>query len=513
MDVGRTRVRSEYLAGLAVLVLVVFRTGVFVFWPQAHFDADSAITGLMALHVAEWRAFPVFYYGQNYMLGVDAYLAAPLFAWWGPSVTALKVPLLCGNLVVAFLLHRAFVRDMRLSPWLAVVPTLLFALPAPGTAARISEANGGNLAPFVYIAVLWTLRRHPVWSGLTAGVGFLHREFTLYGILALLLMDGLRATRAPGVFLRYWSRFAATAGVVWGAVQMLAPLAAAAGPQTTIADIYQPRSNVAELASRVCLDVSATAAGIPKLVTDHLPVLFGSQRLALTDFGIESPLQQGLDWSWLTLAALLVCVAAVIVPSVLRYPRWRREYDAGLYFVLVGLLSLTGYVVGRCGEVSFFWMRYDLLSLLGACGVVALALAALTNLDPPAPAPSSSAMRARLTGSIVVLLVLWAAFAGVVHGRLWWHYLTNPPEGGKQRVIRELDARGIRYAYADYWYAYAITFLTAERIVVASNSFMRIPSYNTLVDAHRAEAITISREPCAGGEEVMRRVYFCRPPQ
>jgi hypothetical protein len=212
------------------------------------------------------------------------------------------------------------------------------------------------------------------------------------------------------------------------------------------------------------------------------------------------------------LAALLVCVAAAIVSCLRRYPRWRREYDAGLYFVLVGLLSLTGYVVGRCGDVGFFWMRYDLLSLLGACGVVALALAALTNLDPPAPAPSSSAIRARLTGSIVVLLVLWAAFAGVVHGRLWWHYLTNPPEGGKQRVIRELEARGIRYAYADYWYAYAITFLTAERIVVASNSFMRIPSYNTLVDAHRAEAITISREPCAGGEEVIRRVYFCRPP-
>jgi hypothetical protein len=106
-------------------------------------------------------------------------------------------------------------------------------------------------------------------------------------------------------------------------------------------------------------------------------------------------------------------------------------------------------------------------------------------------------------------MVCWALLGAAVHARLWWQYVTDPPEGGKQRVIRALDARGIRYAYADYWYAYAITFLTHERIIVASNSFMRIPYYNTLVDEHREEAVTLSREPCDGGEEIVRRVYLC----
>jgi len=149
MPLGHTLTRGARLASLTVLALVVFRSGVFVFWPQSHFDADSAITGLMATHLADGRAFPLFYYGQNYLLGVDAYLAAPLFAVLGPSVTALKVPLLVVNLVVACLLHRAFVRDMGLSPWLAVVPALFFVVPAPGTAARIIEANGGNPGPFL----------------------------------------------------------------------------------------------------------------------------------------------------------------------------------------------------------------------------------------------------------------------------------------------------------------------------------------------------------------------------
>jgi len=39
----------------------------------------------------------------------------------------------------------------------------------------------------------------------------------------------------------------------------------------------------------------------------------------------------------------------------------------------------------------------------------------------------------------------------------------------------------------------------------------RIAEYRTIVDAHRAEAVLISRTPCAGGREVVRGVYFCSP--
>jgi hypothetical protein len=345
-----------------------------------------------------------------------------------------------------------------------------------------------------------------------AGVGFLHREFTLYGMLALLLLDTVRSARTPLAWLRHWGTVALAAGVVWGAIQMAVPYASAAGPGTTVADVYQARNNVAELASRVCLDVSATASGIPKLATEHLPVLFGSQRLALRDFGIESPLQQGLDWSWLLLVILLACVAGSLGNSHVRRAGWRCEYDTGVYFTLVGVLSLAGYLVGRCGEVSFYWMRYDLLSLLGASGSAAWALAAVQTPGVPPQSVPQAGRRSAARRSIVMLVVIWTSLAAVVHARLWWQYLTDPPEGGKQRVIRELDVRGVRYAYADYWYAYAITFLTHERIVVASNSFMRIPFYNRLVDAHRHEAVTISRAPCDGGEEIVHRVYLCGPP-
>src|SRR5215207_5041232 len=94
--------RREWWLAVAVLTtIVLFRSGVFVFSERAHFDADQAITGLMAKHLAEGRALPVFWYGQSYMLSVESWLAAPLFVMAGASVTALKLPLLFVNVAIA----------------------------------------------------------------------------------------------------------------------------------------------------------------------------------------------------------------------------------------------------------------------------------------------------------------------------------------------------------------------------------------------------------------------------
>src|SRR5581483_12264103 len=90
--------RRVILAGL--VLATILRSAVFVFAGTSHFDADQAVTGLMAKHLSELRAFPVYWYGQTYMLGVEAWLAAPLMALLGPTITALKLPLLAINVAV-----------------------------------------------------------------------------------------------------------------------------------------------------------------------------------------------------------------------------------------------------------------------------------------------------------------------------------------------------------------------------------------------------------------------------
>src|SRR6266516_6464629 len=84
--------REWWLSAGAIALIVLFRSLVLVFRPLSQFDSDQAITGLMAKHLTELRALPVFYYGQNYMLAVEAWLAAPIFVVAGVSVTALKLP-------------------------------------------------------------------------------------------------------------------------------------------------------------------------------------------------------------------------------------------------------------------------------------------------------------------------------------------------------------------------------------------------------------------------------------
>src|SRR5439155_7031169 len=98
--------RNSHLVGAAALAaaLIAIRSIVWICFEQSGFDSDQAVVGLMAKNLADGRAFPLFFYGQHYMLAVEPWLAAPLFKLFGPSIVALKFPLLCLNIAVASLL-------------------------------------------------------------------------------------------------------------------------------------------------------------------------------------------------------------------------------------------------------------------------------------------------------------------------------------------------------------------------------------------------------------------------
>src|SRR5215470_8454656 len=121
--------RSALSINGVVLVLVFFRMIVWVAWEQSYFDSDQATTGLMAKHLAELKAFPLFFYGQQYMLGVESWLVAPLFVVFTPSVFLLKLPLVAINVAVALLLVMTLVRGVGLSPRMSLVASLFFLLP------------------------------------------------------------------------------------------------------------------------------------------------------------------------------------------------------------------------------------------------------------------------------------------------------------------------------------------------------------------------------------------------
>jgi len=486
--------RERWIVLAAVAALVVWRSGVLVFWEQAQFDSDQAVIGLMAKHLIEGRAFPVFMYGQSYILGVQAWMAAPVFLLMGVSVTALKLPLLVINVAVATLLVRLLERDVGLRPALAAVAAAPFILPAPGTAAHLLEPSGGNLEPFLYVLLLWLSRRRPWVCGLIFGVGFLQREFTVYGLLALLCFWAAEGTLLTRAGLLRVGRLVLSATGVWFAVQGLRQFSSAAGPGTSVADLGTAPNNLLELATRTCIAPGTLVTGAGRLFSDHWPQLLGTARYPLSDFSIESGVSQGLGWS----SAL---PAAAIALAIARIATADRPADKRLvtsicgYLTLVGVFSVGGYVVGRCGELSFYTMRYELLSLLAFVALGGWFLHVERST--------------RMVRAWVALVACWTILAGVSHARLWHEYLTAPPIGAKQVVIRMLEAQGVRYGRADYWMAYYITFMTHERIILASSDFVRIRTYNQIVEKHAAGAVTLSRTSCPGGRELVRNVYLC----
>lgn len=496
-DTARAR-RERRIVVAVVAAVVILRSAVFVVWPQAHFDADQAITGLMAKHLAELRAFPVFYYGQTYMLGVEAWLAAPLFAAAGASVAALKLPLLAINVAIALMLLRIFERDAGLRPALAAVPVLFFALPAPATAALLLSANGGNVEPLAYVLLLWLTRRRPNWGGVILGVGFLHREFTAYGFAALLAVEAIQGVLFTREGIRRRLVMLRAAAEVWLVVEFLKHMSSAAGPGTTLAHVHGATNNLVGLANRICGDLRALPGGLLALVTEHWPTLLGTRVQPLTDFGVDSATSQGMPFGWVLLSIVALAALAGVGGRLATERAWRREFDACAYLVITAAISAAAYAIGRCGQITFLVMRYELLSLLGAAGLGAWFLRTAT---------AGPLMRTWIAAACATV-----AISAVANARLLAGYLGHPPAGAKQIIASQLEARGIRYASSDYWLAYPITFLTKERIIVASEDLYRVEEYQRVVEEHRQESIRISRQPCERGKPIVQAgVYFCPP--
>ena len=144
---------------LIVVAAVAIARSVVFMMPGVRFDADQAVVGLMAKHISEGRAFPVFFYGQSYLLALEAYMAAPLMWLLGPTEGALKLPALAVNLTAILLLVWLACRDLGLRPWLAAVCVLPLTLPPVVPASRLIDA-GGHGWPLCYAVVLWATRRH-----------------------------------------------------------------------------------------------------------------------------------------------------------------------------------------------------------------------------------------------------------------------------------------------------------------------------------------------------------------
>lgn len=478
LDNGR---RERLFFGVLSLVLVLIRCFPSAWYEQLQFDSDQAIVGLMAKHLAEGRAFPLFFYGQHYMLGVQSWLAAPLFLIGGPTLLMLRIPLVAINCAVGVLLLSALVRYTALRPAFAFAAALPLLAPSPLVSTLLLQTLGASIEPMLYVLLLWVLRRRAVPFGLLLAIGFLHREFTIFAVPALVFVLAGERT----LFTRATLERALTVGLlaagVWIVVDQLKARVDVYGPRTGPLENASLGVELQVLVQRLCFQPRALWGNIRSMLVDCLPDLFGGRTFPLEYYGVNSRLSAGSSFLGWFLVAAGVLVTARLVP-LLRRARF-ADVSFLAYMALVGVQAIVVYpfaceiIPGYPGIV-----RYTFLALFIP---VAMAAAYLKYETIPA-------LRAAALG----ILIVWGAtnFAGTL--RLIHEYRTTPPENKSREFADYLVAQGVRYARASYWDAYVLDFFSRERATIGSEGKFRIKEYENGVDSHRPVAWRIVRAPC-----------------
>jgi 4-amino-4-deoxy-L-arabinose transferase-like glycosyltransferase len=93
-------------------------------WPLL--NSDEGTMGIMALHIAYRGEHPIFYYGQNYMGTLDAYIGAGLFQVFGSSIFTLRLGVIL--LYVLFMVAMYFLTSALYTKRLALASLVLLSL-------------------------------------------------------------------------------------------------------------------------------------------------------------------------------------------------------------------------------------------------------------------------------------------------------------------------------------------------------------------------------------------------
>ena len=570
-----------------LLALAVLLSLPGVLEPRLDFDADEAVTGLMALHITRGR-IPVYYYGQGYMGSPEALLAGVYFLLLGPSAAALKLAPFTFYLLFLILQYRlvAQYRD-RSHALLTLALTVVF---SPVVTLWATKARGGFTAVLFWGALGYLLffrtmdtylsgdRRKWGWALLTAlaaAVSFWHLPLVVYYYLPVPVVIARCARRDPpardlcrglraeiGASLAWWGgkgkirrwcvRLAAGAWAAWVAFA-LASLPRG-GAVITVAGM--------EISSHHGLrDLFRALLTAGLLFSASSAVRRGGASFLS---GLGSAVRRFFRSPPLVTALLLVAVPAALLTAIDLYFFLSPESGYGAAGPLgtvaggLGLASAARLIFGRLipfvtslesgfGAGAAARISAVIRAALTAAAVLLSAASVLPRLSSRLVSPARRLEAFCLVSTAGSLLVLWASgmardaasFRYLIPLVSWLPYLVavmviriyrRLPAAGvaagallllseaipllpvlgnygdlgagqkmdsvPEAIIRVLEEEEVDRAYADYWLAYPITFLSRERIIAAPFlSQDRYPPYTREVAGSGRKAYVFEREP------------------
>ena len=464
-------------------------------------NSDAAVVGLQAMHMLRGELSP-FLWGSGYQTSADSVVAAVFFAILGSSPVVLMLSALTMHVVATGLVFATLRR--RFDGWLALLCTAPMIV-SPSSVHSYALYPPRQVSLTLALAAFWAIDRAN--ANANANANAKARALALGGLFATLAVSAdpypmlLLPLVALYALLVAWGddgkravavRFAAFGG---GAMAGIVPflvihrLAGAKSGQmglTTSMLAHHWRLLVDEclpwaLSYKVyfahnVMDYRAWDAPLPFHVLGVLGALLLG---ALVTFGLASPLRREL-------------------PADVR----RLGFVGALTFPLAIAAFLVSVMV-----MDHFSMRY---------------LAVLTLMTPFAVAPAARALGTKRLAAVLGPHLLASAIAGwvgygpFVHGPV---PVTETPELHDDYTLRDLlRAHHLRYATADYWASYRLTYLFREEIIVVPTNPAedRYPAYRRAFEAEpvfayvydpgrsREELAAVERDLVAANGQVER---------
>jgi hypothetical protein len=440
------------LAGL-LLIALALRLAVIAS-PLGEIDADEAVVGLMARHIAFLGERPVFYWGQPYLGSLEAFTAAPLFRLFDSSTFLLKLVPTAYSLgflaLSAVLARRLFGVGPALATaaYLAIPPAMwaVWSTKARGGYAEVLFLGQALLLVTLALACLPSRRLAILW-GLLAGLAiWTHLLAVVYLVPSLVYLALSRAR---------WS-LAHVGMLVLGVLIGVLPLLIdnVASGFTTLAALLQPPDLPLDPVAQF---LRFFRVGVPVLVGLGQPTT--SQTLFDQDW-----LQRPAGHLSVALGALVVLGAAVVI----YLPALRRLIQCGAdHLTEPALLVLVVLVVPPVVALTRFGFfvsepRYA-LPLYTSVPLLAGALWRIRwqNLRWP------------IVG-VVLAFNLWSLVS--TDQRLWRpEEALDSTAATRAQLVQYLVPQDRHQMYADYWIGYPIMFETRETVLayVISGGFNR----------------------------------------
>ncbi len=447
-------------------------------------NSDEATMGLMARHIVTEHAFPVFFYGQEYMGALEAYLAAPLFWLFGSSTMLLRLQTFVWYGLLCWAMYRL---SVRLYGKRVAVATLVLLAAASDRVIQNELRVGGGYPEIVPLTAVLMLGA--VYLAQTTAVGRLSvdpRPSEPVQPSTGRQSAGVRPSAG---------RLAAFAG--WGFVAGLAlwdhwivlPYLAAGGVLLVLFCGRELRSGAA-----VSLAVGAALGAFPLLwqnVTGRTNSVEVFRNLTKSDGlipGIDnlyggiltgvpltaglcpsrcSPIQSWWGVAYLLLLAVAAGLAGAGLWSLRRQPRRRTAMvrQAGrTALVVAAAVTIASYIRNySSADTPDASARYLALLAVSMPAIAWPVLAAprIVARVVPRLAPAARVLRAALVTATVALLAT-ATVATFVNAPA-----ARADEADRHALADALERLHVRYIFTDYWTCNRIAFATLEHIQCA----------------------------------------------